>query len=339
MIFKDADDRSGDLAELERLADEVPHADRAAVTRQIKAIRSGIAGERDAAHFINREFGHSERLALIHDLRFETGDGFAQIDHLVIHRFQAKAWVLETKNYSGRLVCDEHGDWTVWLNGKPRPIASPINQARRQCIALRKLLDRTGGKAIREIQPVVLISPTSSIDRRHMPDDISIVKSDNFAAWWNAEAEKIGFGHAFGLAGRHLLGGYSQEAFTSLCEALVAAHVLARTDWRARLNIAASEPQATAHSAAPVSSPSSKAIAGEIQTSLGWLKLSQIPDGRFSLRNEKSEELINVVRDVCRGQAQWVGRYGNWLIDEERVADIMESIEQRANSTENSTRG
>lgn len=135
------------------------------------------------------------------------------------------------------------------------------------------------------------------------------------------------------------MGGYSQEAFASLCQALVAAHVPAITDWRARLSIAASEPQTTAASAAPVSSPSSKTVAGEVQTRLGWLKLSQIPDGRFALRNEKCEELIDVVKDVCRGQAQWVGRYGNWLIDEDRVADILGSIEQRANSTENSTSG
>ena len=96
--------------------------------------------------------------------------------------------------------------------------------------------------------PVVLISPKSSIDRRQMTGGKSIVKSDNFAAWWNAEAEKIGVGHAFGLAGRHLLGGYSQEAFTTLCEALVAAHVPARTDWRARLNITVLEPQTTTDS-------------------------------------------------------------------------------------------
>lgn len=329
MIFKESDNRSGDLAALERLATEVSAADRAVVDRQIKATRSGIAGECSAAHFINREFGHSERLALIHDLRFETDDGFAQIDHLVIHRFQAKAWVLETKNYSGRLVCDEHGDWTVWLNGKPRPIASPINQARRQCIALRKLLDRLNGKGIREIEPVVLISPKSSIDRRHMSSDITIVKSDNFAAWLNADAEKIGIGRAFGIAGRHLLSGYSPEAFKELCDGLVAAHVAPQIDWRARLNIPAiaESPQAPC----PISI--SDEMPEEVATPLGWLKLTRIPDGRVALRNEKRDELIEVVKDVCRGQAQWVGRYGNWLIDAERVADIVGAIKQRASAT------
>lgn len=295
-------------------------------------MRAGIAGERDAAHFINREFGNKERLGLIHDLRFQTDDGFAQIDHLVIHRFQGKAWVLETKNYSGRFVCDEHGDWTVWLNGKPRFVPSPINQARRQCNALRQLLDRVGGKAIRELQPVVLISPKSSIDRRHMSSDICIVKSDNFAAWWEQETDKIGVGQAFGIAGRHLVGGYSKEGFVSLCQALVAAHVPARYDWRSRLNLTADKPPNTGNSSPVIAPQGTNEIPAEVQTPLGWIKLSQIPDGRYALRNEKRAELIEIVKSVCRGDAQWVSRYGNWLIEEEKVVGILDAIDKRAST-------
>lgn len=91
-------------------------------------------------------------------------------------------------------------------------------------------------------QLVVLISPKLSIDRRHMSPDICVVKPDNFAAWWEQETGKIGVGQAFGVASRHLVGGYSKEGFVSLCQALLGAHVPARYDWRSRLNLTADKP-------------------------------------------------------------------------------------------------
>jgi hypothetical protein len=100
VIFKEADDHSADIVELERLKVLAPKAAKA-IEREIRNIRSGASGEKSAAHFINREFGRSERLAIIHDLRIGTDGDFAQIDHLLIHRLQATAWVLETKTTPG----------------------------------------------------------------------------------------------------------------------------------------------------------------------------------------------------------------------------------------------
>ena len=148
MILKHADSRSGDITQLESLLLAAPSNSRARIEKQIANIRAGSAGERDAAHFLDREFGSSDRIAIIHDLRLELDGDVAQIDHLVIHRVQATAWVLETKNYAGRLTCDVHGDWTVWNRGKPRAVPSPINQARRQCELLRQWLDAHNMAAI-----------------------------------------------------------------------------------------------------------------------------------------------------------------------------------------------
>jgi hypothetical protein len=120
MILKEADDRAQDIAELERLKATAPSSYHVAIERQIKNIYAGRQGERDVAHFLKRELGSSSIMAILHDLRLEVDGDYSQIDHLVINRIQASAWVLETKNYSGRLSCDEHGDWTVWQGGKPR---------------------------------------------------------------------------------------------------------------------------------------------------------------------------------------------------------------------------
>ncbi len=86
MILKDADDRSEELAALERAQADALSSNGAEISRQIARLRSGISGERSAAHFLNREFAESENLAVIHDLRLCLGDQTAQIDHLVMHR-------------------------------------------------------------------------------------------------------------------------------------------------------------------------------------------------------------------------------------------------------------
>src|SRR3546814_12440743 len=91
------------------------------------------------------------------DLRIGVDGDYAQIDHLIIHHKQGAAWVLETKNFSGRLSCNEHGDWTVWNRKTPTPIHSPMNQARRHCETLRLWPERHRVTAIRHIHSVVLI--------------------------------------------------------------------------------------------------------------------------------------------------------------------------------------
>src|SRR3546814_12193033 len=102
---------------------------------------------------------------------------YAQIDHLIMHHKQGAAWVLETKNFSGRLSCNEHGDWTVWNRKTPTPIPSPMNQARRHCETLRLWLERHRVTAIRHIHPVVLISPNSRIQLARHPHPNNVVKS------------------------------------------------------------------------------------------------------------------------------------------------------------------
>ncbi|HZF42329.1 MAG TPA: nuclease-related domain-containing protein [Sphingomonadaceae bacterium] len=329
MILKEADDRSAGIAELKLLESIAPASFRPAVQKQIENIYSGIAGERDAAHFLKREFGSSERTAVLHDLRIGVDGEYAQIDHLVIHRIQGAAWVLETKNYSGRLSCDEHGDWTVWRNGKPTSIASPVNQARRQCEVLRQWLDANGIRTIQKINAVVLISPTSSIDRRKLPSDAHIVKSDNFGDWWRKQTDGIGLGTALGMVGRHMVSGMSREDLKALGERLVYAHVPATFDWRAKLRLPhpkTSDPSGPPPANAELSMGVVEDAPRTVSTAHGAVNITRLPDGRYALRNEKNDALIEIVRSACKGRAQWIPRYRNWLVRENELTGILAAI-------------
>lgn len=91
MIWKNADDRKADLELLEQLQANAPATHRARIQKAIANVRSGQKGERDAAHYLKREFGTSQSIGMLHDLRLEQDGEVAQIDHLVIHQLQATA--------------------------------------------------------------------------------------------------------------------------------------------------------------------------------------------------------------------------------------------------------
>lgn len=331
MILKEADDRAEDLAELKRLREASPGPFRAAIQKQIDNIHKGIAGEREAAHLLKREFGHSGEMLILHDLRIGVDGDYAQIDHLVIHRVQATAWVLETKNYSGRLSCDEHGDWTVWRSGKSTPIASPSNQASRQCQTLRLWLQANGIKAIQKVQPVVLISPISSVNRKELSQDTHVVKFDNFGEWWRKQTDAIGLRSALGIVGRHVLSGLSLEDFLALGKRLADAHVPATYDWRAMLRLPRSseqvEPTASEPKPVVLNQPEGD-VPQIIVTPHGKITITRIPDGRYALRNDRSEALIEVVKNACKGRAQWNPRFRNWLIASDDLQSILAGLEK-----------
>jgi len=293
---------------------------------------SGSRGERDAAHFLNREFGASEKTMIIHDLRFEIDGEFAQIDHLVLHRIQRSAWVLETKNHAGRLTCDEHGDWTVWRGSKPQSIASPINQARRQCEWLRRWLEQHGFKPLRKIEPVVLISPTSSMNRKHLGTSEHVVKSDNFRAWWDKQTDAIGFVSALGIVGQHLAIGMSKEEFVALGRRLVDAHVKPSRDWSARFAVAEQSSRRPSNSTYEGQTNEGvlvddMSLPRTVRTEFGSVTITRVSDGLIALRNEKNSELIEVVRAACKGKGRWQPKYRNWLLKDADLPEILIILE------------
>lgn len=324
MVLKDADGRHEELAELMELREMAKPSDQKTFDRQIRSINIGMVGERDAAHFLNREFGRSRTVGVLHDLRLCVDADVAQIDHLIIHRVQQTAWVLETKNYSGRLTCDEHGDWTIWRGGRAFDIASPVNQARRQAALLSAWFEDQAITNIRKIEPVVLISPRSSVSRKYLEKGDDVVKADNFGRWWNDKADKIGLATIAGMVGRHLVNRMSEDDLIELGRRLKDAHVPITRDWRASLRL---PPLQAATVEDQVSNDDSGARV--IETAVGRIKISQLPDGRFALRNDSNDALIEIVKASCRGLARWHPRYRNWVFAEDSLDEIISRIEKR----------
>jgi hypothetical protein len=88
MIIKRMDSKKEEIAELTALLKErVTRYQRFLIERELKAIRSGVAGEKDSAYYIDFYFRNSKNWAVTHDLRLEHNDQVAQIDHLLINRF------------------------------------------------------------------------------------------------------------------------------------------------------------------------------------------------------------------------------------------------------------
>lgn len=338
MILKQKDDASDDIAVLKQLLTEAPQSARARIEKEIKNIKAGVAGERDAAHFLARAFGESSRMAVLNDLRLEHEGETAQIDHLVIHRFQAAAWVLETKNYSGRLTCDEHGDWTVWSRGKPRSIPSPVNQARRQCALLRSWLAANNMNALRRIEPVVLISPTSSVDRSKLTPGTHVVKSDNFSEWWDKQADGISASTALRIMGKHVFSGMSKADLVAFGQQLIDAHKPLQRNWRAKFGVpepdegsaTASLQLAASPSASSTESGDSSVLAGVgpwvLTTEHGAVRLSRIPNGAYAIRNEPTAELIEVVKGACKGRGRWNPRFRNWLVEADQIGCVLAEL-------------
>lgn len=191
MLIKSADDKSKRL----RLLDELQKSDRLD-DRQKKWLRDeywrlapGIAGEQDAAHYLDMTFGSAKNSSLLHDLRLEADGQVAQIDHLLISR-SFTFFLLETKSFRGSLHINEQGEFAVEYEANRRyGIESPLEQSRRHELVLRKVLDRVGiaGRIGTEptFEHVVLLHPKAVIHRppTKVVDTSMIIKADQFRTW------------------------------------------------------------------------------------------------------------------------------------------------------------
>lgn len=186
----------------------------AAVQKEIRNHRSGLWGEKDTAFILDREFGgaDNDRHAVIHNLRLPDGNGgFAQFDHIVLSRYSRTAAIFESKNYAGKISKNAQDEWHVWYEGQRRPvdIPNPVSQVRRQRIVLEAWLRAKGHtKAFEAIAVFVIVPPTARIDRKAIPGDERIFKSDNLVAAWTPFGGTTRLSRLFsaGVSGMHMLG-------------------------------------------------------------------------------------------------------------------------------------
>jgi hypothetical protein len=143
MLLKVADDKQPDIDALELLLIrlDVDGATKARIDREIKNLRAGVQGEREAAYEIDFHYAKHPNRAVVHDLRLEVEGRVAQIDHLIIDRYLT-IWVCETKHFAEGVGVNEHGEWVRFFGGRPDGIPSPIEQNRRHIAVLQDVFDR-----------------------------------------------------------------------------------------------------------------------------------------------------------------------------------------------------
>lgn len=191
MLIKSADDKSKRLALLEDLQRSalLDRRQQDWLRDEFHRTRRGIAGERDAAHYLDNYLKDDPHRALLHDLRFSVEGEVIQIDHMIITR-SLFVYLLETKNFNGSLHINEFGEFSVEYSGeRVFGIPSPLEQSRRHEGPLRKLFTtlgiegRNGGAP--QIHHCVLVHPSSIIHRPPAKklDTGNVIKADQFRAW------------------------------------------------------------------------------------------------------------------------------------------------------------
>lgn len=191
MLIKSPDDYSKRLRLLEELrkSDRLDPRQREWLRSEYDRLKPGIAGERDAAHYLDLSISHGQNHAVLHDLRLEADGLVAQIDHLIFNRF-LMFFLLETKTYSGSLHINEHGEFTVeYANERRYGIPSPLEQSRRHETVLRKILEQLGIVGRVGTKPsfvhVVMVHPKAVIERPPADkfDTSMVIKADQFRTW------------------------------------------------------------------------------------------------------------------------------------------------------------
>ncbi len=136
--------------------------------------RSGSRAEEQMSYYLKRAFGNDEYTYVINDLRLELEGDYAQIDHLIIHRFGFI--ILESKSVTSKVCINKQGEWKRIFNNDESGMPSPIQQARRQAEFLQKFLTRKSSDELyRESLANKLTTP--KIEKFHY--DILVAISDD----------------------------------------------------------------------------------------------------------------------------------------------------------------
>lgn len=209
MILKSADNKSKRLQLLEDLQQSTQLDDyqRRWLRQQLPRERKGIQGEKDAAFFLDQHFKDGKNHVVMHDLRFVVDGDVAQIDHLIINRGLGM-YLIETKNYKGNLIINEHGEFTVeYDTGDRYGIPSPLEQSKRHERILHRVLEqleiknRAGGPM--DFFHVVMVHPQAQITRPSAKafDTSNVIKADQFPTWRSQFVDKeVGVGAALKFA-------------------------------------------------------------------------------------------------------------------------------------------
>ena len=332
MIVKPYRDRSGDIQALTALAtrrDCAPRA-RGEMEIELRKIRAGQKGEKDAAYAIDFFLAPRDDWAVIHDLRLEWQGRVAQIDHLLINRLM-DVWVCESKHFSEGVAINEHGEFTSFFNNRPRGIESPIEQNHRHVKVLESVLGssilplptRLGIPLRSTIRSVVLVSAQARITRptQKFAGLDTVIKADQLRSTINRTVEAMGVGETFlkvtKVVGLDTLRGFAND--------LAKLHRPHRFDWAARFGMSPEEPPPVAGgtaTAAPLQPALSPTAAAKISSSK-LATLLGLPSARVLLERLVAAGLLVTTHDghalteagrAAGGELVEKSRYGPYFV-------------------------
>lgn len=242
----DNDSSIDDLATL-AVRPDVPDDVRPWIEQELRNMRRGRHGERDAEYDIEFHFGSRGDVATIHGLRLEFRGRVAQIDHLILTRF-LDIWVCESKAYRGRVEINDHGEWQVTYAHKTVGIDSPVLQTWRHIDVLaemfmkRKILPPLvlGQSMLPKLNPVVLFSNDSRIQRpvEPAPHVIADLKAVMKVERLSVVLEQTLQERMSSESSREI----SPQELADLARKIAELHRPRKTDWEAKFGLASREP-------------------------------------------------------------------------------------------------
>jgi hypothetical protein len=253
MLIKSADDKRPQIDALEALLarPDVDAQTRRRIEQEIRSIRVGASGERDAAYEIEFHYGESRNRMSIHDLRIEVDGRVAQIDHLIINRL-LDIWVCESKHFAEGVAINERGEWEAFYGRRRYGIPSPVEQNRRHIAVLTDVFSkglvplpkRLGITIKPQMNSLVLVSNGARISRpkgraaQRVEGLETVIKADQLSA----TVERAFDQRSLAAIGKVV----GQETVETLARQLAALHTPVQVDWAAKFGLA-SEPPRWAH--------------------------------------------------------------------------------------------
>lgn len=199
------------------------------IKKDIEALNKGYKGEKEAAYYINELLSESKAWVVIHDLRLELRGRSAQIDHILVNRI-GLIWVVETKNWSSKIIINKHGEFEVESNGKKYGVESPIEQNKRHIDFLkwymeenRIIPEKLGVKIKPEFVNMVLLPKTARIKRplNSRFDTTNVIRVDRLASEFDKFVESVQIYDAW-----KVLKIISEDKLHELCRKLISGHTV-----------------------------------------------------------------------------------------------------------------
>lgn len=199
MLIKTSDDRTEELAQLERLAKSGSGKDLKHTAKELAIRKAGMKGEAESAYLIDFHYAASPNWAVIHDLRLEHNGRTAQIDHLLINRWM-ECYVLESKHFNSGIKITEDGEFMRWSDYRHtfEGMPSPLLQNDRHITVLSDIMKtlelptRLGLRITFNFQSFVLVSSSARIDRPKKFDTHRVIKGDQIKERISRDVDKIG---------------------------------------------------------------------------------------------------------------------------------------------------